>query len=100
MSFSIVGEILELGDVSLVFPIFLNDVGIYICCKGVVIATFLTILAPKTSLVLVYLAYLALVDRKLLILVTRYMSKGNVSGFSPFRVFLLFFHRLVLLRIP
>ena len=86
---------LDLEDVFLVIPVLLNDVDICTCCKEVVIATFLATLASKTFLVLVFLACLALVGRKLLVLATRYISKSSINGLNSSRVFLLLFCRPV-----
>ena len=82
---------LDLGDVFHVFPVILDDMGLCTYCRKVVIAIFLSTLAPKTSLVLVFLIYLVLVDGKLLVFTTRYISGGSVSGFSSPRVFFLHF---------
>ena len=56
---------LNLEDISYIF---FDDIGIYTYCKGVVTAIFSATLAPKTSLVLVFLASLALLVRRLLVL--------------------------------
>ena len=64
--------------------------------------TLLAPVAPRTSLlvVLVFLASLALVGKRLLVLVTRYVSGRSISRFSPSRVLLLFFHKPVPLETP
>lgn len=90
-------EALDLGDVSLVF---LDGIGVSICCRGVVAITTLLVLVPRTSLVLVFPARLVLVGGKLLVLTTRYVSKGSDSGLSHSGVFLLLFCRLVSLKAP
>lgn len=95
MFFSIIVEALDLGDI---FQFFFDGVGIGIYCREVLAMTPLAILALKTFLVLVFHANLALIDRKLLVLTTRYVSKMGVSGFSSFGVFLLLFGRPVPLR--
>lgn len=69
-----------------VFLVFLDNIGISNHCRGVVaMSTILALLVPKTFLlvVLVYFAILALVGGRLLVLVTRYVSRRIVSGFSP-----------------
>ena len=68
---------LNLGDI---FYDFFNDIGICTCCRRVMTATPLATLAPKTSLALVFLASLALMGG----LSTRYVSRGKISGLSPF----------------
>lgn len=79
---------LNLGDVSLVY---LDNVGVNTHYKGVVTTTTPSTLAPRTFLVLVLLIYLVLVDRELLVLSIRYVSRGSVSRLSLSVVFLLFF---------
>ena len=54
--------------------------------------TLLTILTPKTSLVLIFFASLALVSRRLLVFAIRYVSRKSVNRLSPFGVLLFFFH--------
>lgn len=93
------GEALDLKDVSLVFLVLLDDVSICIYCRKVVIATPLATSAPKTSLILNFFPYLVLVDGKLLVLVTKYVSKGSINELSPSGVFFLFFCRPVPLKI-
>ena len=61
MPFLMTEVALNLEDVFLVFPVFLDDVGICNCYKEVVIKTSLAILAPKSFLVLLLLGSLALV---------------------------------------
>lgn len=85
MSLPIKGEALDLGDVSFVFPIFLNNVGICTYCRNVVI------LVLKTFLFLVLFARLALVGGKLLMLTIRYVNGNSVSRLSFSGVFFLFF---------
>lgn len=93
-------EALDLKDDSFIFSVLFNDVCICTCCKNIVIATFLTTLLAKTSLVLVYLACLALVDRRLLVLAIKCASGESVSRFSFFGVFFLLLFKLVPLEKP
>ena len=91
---------LDLGDI---FYFFFNSAGISTRCKGVMaITTFLALLIPKTSLlmVLVLLASLALGGGRLLVLATRNISRKGVSGLRSFGVLFLLFSRLVPLEIP
>ena len=91
-------EVLDLEDV---FLIFLDGIGVSISYRKIVAITiFLAISASKISLVLVFLARLTLVDGKLLVLVTKCVSRGSVNRLSLFRVLLLLFCRLVFLRTP
>ena len=98
MPFPLIVEALDLGDV--LFFLFNNISIISTYCKRVIVTTSLTLLMLKTSLiVLVFLASLALVNRRLLVFAIRYVSGKSVSGLSPFGVFLLLFRRLIPLRI-
>lgn len=91
-------EALDLGDILFFF---LDDVSISTYCKKVVATTFLTLSALRISLVvLIFLASLALVDRKLLVFVTRCVSGRSVSRLSLSGVFLLLFLKLVPLETP
>ena len=83
-----------------VFSFLLDDVGISICCRKFVTTTLsLAFLAPKTSLViLVFLASLALVCKRLLILATKYVSRKSVSRLSFSGVFLLLFCKPIPLK--
>lgn len=66
------------------------------CRRDITITLSLAFLVPRTFLVvLVFLASLALVDRRLLVLATRYVSKRNISKLSLSGVLLLLFHRFV-----
>lgn len=89
---------LNLEDVFSVFSVFFDDVSVCIYCRRVVIVTFLATLTSKTFLILVFLVSLALVDRRLLVLATRYISRRNVSILSLSSVFFLFLCGLVLLK--
>lgn len=82
-------------DFKAVFHVFLDYVGICICCRGVITVIFLAFLVPKTSLLvfLVFFASLALVSGRLLVFFTKYISRKSVSGLSSFKVLLLFFLR-------
>ena len=83
----IIVEILDLEDL---FAFLLNDVGVSTYCKRVMATNLLTSLVPRTSVVvLVFLASLVLVSKKLLMLTTRYVSKRSVSELRFFRVFFL-----------
>lgn len=86
----------NLGDI---FPFLFDNVSVSICYKEVMAITSLALLMPRTSLVvLVLLASLALVGRRLLVLTTRYISGRNVSELSPSKAFLLLFCKPVLLE--
>lgn len=91
------GEVLDLGDVSLVI---LDGIGINTHSRGVVVTTIFLALASRTSLILVFFARLALVDRRLLVLINRYIIRKNVSRFSLSEVFLLLFRKPILLKVP
>lgn len=93
MPFSMAEVALDLEDV---FYFFFNNVGVYTYYSKGVTATLPATSAPKTSLILVFFASLALVDRKLLMLATRYVSKKSVNELSFFEVFFLFFCKPVL----
>lgn len=98
MSLLMAGEVLDLKDV---FLVFLDGIGISTHCRKVVATTiFPATLAPKTSLVLVFLARLALVNRKLLVLIIRCVSGESVSRLYLFRVLLLLLYRLFPPRTP
>ena len=75
-------EALNLEDVFLVFPVFFNNVGICTYCRKVGVAILLAILAPTIFLILIFFACLALMDRRLLLLATKYVSGGSVSGLT------------------
>ena len=64
----------NLGDVSLVF---LDDIGINTRYRGVMAKTTPLALAPRTSLVLVLLTCQALIGGRLLVLVTRCVSRRS-----------------------
>ena len=89
----------DLGDV-FVFHVFFNDLGIYTNCRGVVTAILLATLTLKTTLVLVFLTSLALLDGRLLVLATRYVNRTSISRLSLLGVFFLLFYRLVPSRRP
>lgn len=89
------GEAFNLGDIFFVFFVYLDNVGVCTYYKKVVVATCLAILAPKTSLVLVFLACLALISGRLLVLITRYINGGNVNRFSPSKKFFFFFYETI-----
>lgn len=93
-------EILDLGDI---FPYFLNDISINTCYSRVMAPTlslFFTILKTTSLIVFILFASLALVDVRLLrVLTTKYISGQGVSGFIPFRVFLHLFCRPLPLKI-
>ena len=96
MLFSMTVEILDLRDI---FPFFLDDVGVSTHCKRVMAITPSISLTSKTSLVVLFLfASLALVDRRLLVLATKYISGKSVSGLNLSKVFLFFFCEPVSLR--
>lgn len=90
---------LKLGDI---FHFFFHNVGLSTYCRRVVVTLFLALLAPKTPLlvVLVLLASLALVDKKLLALAIRYTSGMSVNRLSPSGVFFLLFCGLFPLGAP
>lgn len=97
MSFPIIGEKLDLGDV---FFVFLNAAGVNTHCRKFgATTTPLALSLPRTSLLViqVLLASLALVGRRLLVLTTRCISKRSVNGLSPSGVFLS--HKPIPLRI-
>ena len=82
MSLPMADEALDLGDF---FLVFFDGIGVSTCCKRVVATTILSaLLVPKTSLlvVLVLLASLALVGRKLLVLAIRCVSNRSFSRLS------------------
>ena len=97
MPLSMTVEALDLEDV---FPFLFDGIDIGTCCRGVVTTTlFLAPSTPRISLiVLVFLAILAPVGKRLLVLVTGYVSKNSISRLSLFRVFFLLLHRPVLLE--
>lgn len=95
MFFPIASEAFNLGDDFFVFSVLFDYMGICISYRKVVVATPLVTLASRTSLILVFLARLALVGRRLLVLATNCVSKGNISELSLFRVFFLLFCRPV-----
>ena len=76
-----------------------DDVSISTCCRGVIVTTFLALLAPKTSfVVLVFFASLALVGGRLLVLVIRYVSGRSIIGLYISTVILFFFCKSILLE--
>ena len=97
MSLLIVVEALDLGDV---FVVFFDGVDVSIYYKRVVATTTPLSLTPKSFLILVFLARLALVGRKLLVLATRCVNGKIISRFSSSRIFLLFFYEFVFLGAP
>lgn len=102
MSLLVTVEALDLGNI---FHFFFDGVGVSthgvsIRCRRVVAITSLVILAPKTSLVLVFLATVALVGRRLLVLATRRISKRDVSRLNLFKVFFLLLGGLIPLKTP
>lgn len=98
MPLSIAEVALDLEDVlSFVF----DDISVCTRGRGVMTITFLAILVPKTFfVVLVFLASLALVDGRLLVLAIRYISRKSVRRLNLSEVFLLLFLRLVLSGTP
>lgn len=97
MPFSITIETFNLKNI---FFIFLDGIGISINCKKAMVTTFLTPLTPKKFLViLVFLASLALMGKRLLVFATKYISRRSVSGLNSFGVFSVFFYGFVPLRI-
>lgn len=91
-------EPLDLEDI---FLVFLNSIGIKICCREVLTTTtFSATSAPKTSLVLVFLVCLALLGRRLLVLAIQCISGESVSRFSLSKVFFLLLCRPVFLETP
>ena len=92
-------EALDLGNI---FHFLLDGVDVSTSCRRVITTTSLALSSPKISLlvVLVFLVNLALVGRRLLMLVIRYISKRSISGLNPSGVFLLFFCGLVPLETP
>lgn len=92
MFLSIVVKIFNLEDI---VSLLLNDIGICTYCKEVITTILsLTPSVPRTSLVvLVFLVNLALMDERLLIFVTRFISGSSVSELSFSRFLLLVFCR-------
>lgn len=87
-------------DLEDIFLFFFDNVGINTCYIKVMAMTFLASLALKTFLVvLVFFANLALVSKKL-VLVTRYISRKNISRLNLSGVLFLFFCRSVSLETP
>lgn len=91
-------EALDLRDV---FLFFLDNIGISTYYKEIMAMTLsLVFLAPRISLVvLVFLAILTLISRRLLMLVTKFVNKKSVSGLSHYKVVPLLFCQLVPLEI-
>ena len=87
----------DLGDI---FLLLFNNVGVYIYYKKVVTMTPLATLALEISLVLVFLASPALVNRRLFVLTIRYINGKNVSRFNSFEILLFLLLRSFLLGIP
>lgn len=97
MPFPVIIKARNLEDI---FFFLFDNVGISICCRGVMATTFLAVLVPKTSLmVLVFLASLILVDGRL-VFATKYVSKKSVSRFGFSKIFFLLVCRLVSLETP
>ena len=68
-------------DLKDIFPFFFDDVDVSTYCKGVMAMTlFLATSVPRISfMILVFLASLALISGRLLVLATRYVSGKSVS---------------------
>ena len=97
MSFLIVGETFDLGDDSFIFH---DGISVSTCCRRLMVTTTSSaILASKTFLILVFLARLALVGKRLSIFTPRCVSRGSISGLSLFGVFLLLLHGPLSLRV-
>lgn len=89
MSLLMIVVVLDLGNI---FNFLFDGVGISTYCwEAVATIILLATLALRTSLVLVFLASLALVGKKLLVLVTRYVSGRSISGLSLFGVLIFLF---------
>ena len=89
MPFLVTVELFDLEDV--LFFLF-DDIDVSTYYRKVITTISLAFLVPKTSLmVLVFLANLALMSGRLLVLATRYVSRRNISRFSLFGVFLFLF---------
>ena len=78
MPLSMIDEAFNLGDI---FSFLFDGISISTCCKRVITMTLsLILLAPRTSLVvLIFLASLILVRKRLLVLATRYVNGRSVS---------------------
>lgn len=102
MSLLVTVEALNLKDIFHFFfdGISVSTYGVSTHCRRVVTTTSPITLTPKTSLFLVPLASLTLVGGKLLVLVTKHVSKKGVSRLSPFKIFVLLLGGLVLLETP
>ena len=100
MSLLMAGKALNLEDAFFVFSIFFDNVGVYTCCGKVVVSTLLPTSAPKTSLVLVFLAHLALVCGRLLVFATRCISRGSISELNSSRIFFFILYELVYSETP
>lgn len=99
MAYPMAEVVLDLRDVFSVFLVYSNNVGICHYYREVVTATSLTILAPRTSLAMVFFASLTLVSGRLLVLPTKYVNERSVSRLGLFEVLFLFFCRLVPLEV-
>lgn len=83
-------------DLEDIFPFLLDNISVYTYCKEVMATIlFLAPKAPRTFLVVLVLFWLALVDRRLWVLATRYVNRRSISGFSLFGVFFFLFCRPV-----
>lgn len=99
MSFLVAVEAFNLRDIFHFLFDGIDSVGVNTYYRRVMATTPLATLVPRTSLVLTFLASLALVSRTLLVLATRCVNRRVVSGFSFSGVLLLFFCRPVSLEI-
>lgn len=99
MSFLVTVVVLDLEDI---FCFLLYDIGVSSYCKKVMVTVSLTLLALKTSLLVVLILFpsLVLVGGRLLMLATRHVSRKSVSKLSLSGIFFLFFHGLISLGVP
>ena len=95
----VIVEALNLRNIS---HFLFDGIGVSIHCKKIMLTLSLTPSTLKISLlvVLVFLASLALVGRKLLVLATRYISRRSISERNPSGVLVLLFCRPIPSRTP
>lgn len=97
MPLFVIVEVFNLVDV---FLFFFDDVSVSTYYRRVIATTlFLALSVPRTSLVVLdFLAILALIGGRLLMLATRYVTERSVSALSSFEVFFFLFHGLLSLK--